>query len=89
MATRYNIGGTMSIPFYDESSSKITMAYATEFADLESTSGKFTSIELKGFLAGVLSKISKSLINNSQFDIVNFVIGAMSDSISAWIEKSC
>lgn len=87
MATRYNIGGTMSIPFYDESSSKITMAYATEFADLESTSGKFTSIELKGFLAGVLSKISKSLINNSQFDIVNFVIGAMSDSISAWIEK--
>lgn len=87
MATRYNVGGTLSIPYYDKETTKITMAYATEFSELESTSGKFLSIELKGFLAGVLSKISKSLINNSQFDIVNFVIGAMADSVSKWIEK--
>lgn len=87
MATKYNVGGTLNIPYYDEATSKITMAYATEFSELESTSGKFLNIELKGFLAGVLSKISKSLINNSQFDIVNFVIGAMADSISKWIEN--
>ena len=87
LATRYNVGGTLNIPYYDESTQSITMAYATEFAELESTSGKFTSIELKGFLAGALSKVSKSLVNNSQFDIVNFVIAAMADSISKWIEK--
>ena len=87
LATRYNVGGTLSIPYYDESSQAITMAYATEFTDLESTSGKFASIELKGFLAGVLTKISKSLINNSQFDIVNFVIDKMAESIARWIEK--
>ena len=87
LATRYNVGGTLNIPYYDESTQSITMAYATEFVELESTSGKFLSIELKGFLAGVLSKVSKSLVNNSQFDIVNFVIGAMADSISRWIEK--
>lgn len=87
LATRYNVGGTLNIPYYDESTQSITMAYATEFTELESTSGKFTSIELKGFLAGALSKVSKSLINNSQFDIVNFVISAMADSISKWIEK--
>lgn len=87
LATRYNVGGTLNIPYYDEASTAITMAYATEFTDLESTSGKFLSIELKGYLAGVLSKVSKSLVNNSQFDIVNFVIGAMADSISKWIEK--
>ena len=87
LATRYNVGGTLNIPYYDEKTQSITMAYATEFTELESTSGKFGSIELKGFLAGVLSKVSKSLINNSQFDIVNFVIGAMADSISKWIEK--
>ena len=63
------------------------MAYATEFAELESTSGKFASIELKGFLAGALSKVSKSLINNNDFDIVNFVVKAMADAISKWIEK--
>lgn len=87
LATRYNVGGTLNIPYYDESTQAITMAYATEFTELESTSGKFLSIELKGFLAGVLSKISKSLVNNSQFDIVNFVVNAMADSIMKWIEN--
>ncbi|KZL93550.1 phage major capsid protein [Clostridium magnum] len=87
LSTRYNVGGTLNIPYYDESTQTITMSYATEFTELESTSGKLKSIELKGFLAGALSKVSKSLINNSQFDIVNFVIGAMADAISKWIEK--
>lgn len=87
LATRYNVGGTLNIPYYDESTQSITMAYATEFIELESTNGKFGSIELKGFLAGALSKVSKSLMNNSQFALVNFVINAMADSISKWIEK--
>lgn len=87
LATKYNVGGTLSIPYYDETDGNITMAYATEFTDLESTSGKFKSIELKGFLAGALSKISKSLINNSQFAIVPFVVNEMAVSISRWIEN--
>lgn len=87
LATRYNVGGTLSIPYYDEDTQTIEMAYATEFQDLESTSGKFGSIELKGFLAGALSKVSKSLVNNSQFDIVSFVVTAMAEAISKWIEK--
>ena len=87
LATRYNVGGTLTIPYYDESSRAITMVYANEFTDLESTSGKFDSIVLKGFLAGVLTKISKSLINNSQFDIVSFVVNKMAESIGRWIEK--
>ena len=87
LATKYNIGGTLSIPYYDEKDGNITMAYATEFSELESTSGKFKSIELKGFLAGALSKISKSLINNSQFAIVPFVVNEMAASISRWIEN--
>lgn len=86
LATRYNVGGTLNIPYYDESTQSITMDYATEFSELESTSGKFASIELKGFLAGVLTKVSKSLINNSQFAIVPFVINAMAESIHRWVE---
>jgi HK97 family phage major capsid protein len=87
LATRYNVGGTLNIPYYDEETQSIEMAYATEFQDLESTSGKFLSIELKGFLAGALTKVSRSLINNSQFAIVPFVINAMAESISRWIEN--
>lgn len=87
MAEKYHVSGNLSIPYYDESSQQITMAYATEFTDLESTSGKFASIELKGFLAGALSKVSKSLINNSSFDIVPFVINEMAESVARWIEN--
>lgn len=87
LANKYNVGGTLSIPYYDESTQAITMAYAAEFTELESTSGKFTSIQLTGYLAGALTKISKSLINNSQFDIVSYVINATARSIAKWIEK--
>ena len=87
LATRYNVKGDLTIPYYDESSSAITTAYATEFTDLESTSGKFLNIELKGYLAGALTKVSKSLLNNSNFDLVSFVITAMAESIARFIEK--
>ena len=89
LADRYNVAGTLSIPYYDESTSAITMTYATEFAELEAKAGKFTSIELKGFLAGALTKVSKSLINNSAFDIVNFVVNQMAENIARWIEGEC
>lgn len=87
LATRYNVGGTMTIPYYDESTQQITMAYASEFVELESKSGKFTSITLQGFLAGALTKVSKSLVNNSNFDIVSFVVNAMAEAIARWVEK--
>lgn len=87
LATTYNVGGTLSIPYYDETTTAITMAYSTEFTELESSSGKFKSIELKGFLAGALTKISKSLVNNSQFNIVNFTINQMAENIAKWIEN--
>ncbi|MBQ5682544.1 MAG: phage major capsid protein [Peptococcaceae bacterium] len=86
-ATHYNVKGTLNIPYYDEESQTITVAYATEFTELESTSGKFASIELKGFLAGALTKVSKSLVNNSDFDIVEFIVNAVAEAMSRWLEK--
>lgn len=87
LATHYDVGGTLTIPSYDEATQKITMAYATEFTALTSTSGKFTSISLGGFLAGALTKISMSLVNNSKFDIVSYVIRKMAEAVSEWIEN--
>lgn len=87
MATHYNVGGTLTIPSYDETTQKITMAYATEFAAIDSTSGKFTSISLTGFLAGARSLVSKSLVNNSQFDLVPFVVRKMAEAAAYWIEN--
>ena len=87
-STKYNVKGKLEIPYYDESTQAITVAWATEFQDLESNVGKFTNIELTGYLAGALSLISRSLINNSQFDIVGFVVDRMAYDISRFIEKA-
>ena len=93
MATKYNVKGTLSIPYYpatvDGATPDVQMAYATEFTDLESTSGRFSSISLTGFLAGALTKVSKSLMNNSQFNIVDFVITNMAETIARWLEGEC
>ena len=84
----YNVKGDLVIPYYAENAGEdITCAYATEFTDLTSTAGKFTSISLSSYLAGALTKISKSLINKSDFDITNFVVKKMSEAIAEFIEK--
>lgn len=83
---KYNVKGKLQIPYYDTTSGGITVAYAEEFKPLTSSNGEFKNIEIDGFLAGALSKISNSLINNSQFDIVSFVVNQMGEDIARFIE---
>lgn len=83
---KYNIKGKLQLPYYDATNGGIKVAYAQEFTPLASSNGSFKSIELSGYLAGALSKISNSLINNSQFDIVSFVVNQMGEDIARWIE---
>lgn len=85
-ATKYNVGGTLSIPYYDESEQAITTAYAEEFKTLQASSGKFKSITLKNYLAGTLCLVSRSLLNNSNFDLLSFIVGRTAISIAHWIE---
>ena len=85
-STKYNVKGNLDLPYYDVSTTSINVAYATEFQDLESSVGEMKSITLTGFLAGALVKVSRSLINNSQFDIVNFVVDEMAYAIHRFIE---
>jgi len=87
-SSKYNIKGNLDIPFYPASDeSLITVAYHDEFEELVSTNGNFDKISLGGFLAGVLSKVSRSLINNAAFDIVGFVVDEMAYAIKRFIEK--
>ena len=88
-SSKYAVTGDLEIPYYDESSTAITVAWAEEFVDLESSVGSFTNISLKDYLAGALTLISRKLINNSQFDLVAFVIDRMALAISRFIENAC
>lgn len=91
LATVYTVKGTLTVPVWGKGGAgadqEITCAYGAEFTDLTANSGKFTSISLTGFLAGALTLVSQSVINNSNFDIVSFVINEMAKKIAEFLEK--
>ena len=84
LATKFNVKGKLDFPVAKDA---ITTAYATEFTALTSSKVGFDKRTLDGFLVGALSKVSVSLVNNSQFDIVNYVINKVAESIALFLEK--
>ena len=86
---KFNVKGTLELPYYPaDAATQITVAFASEFTDLASSTGNFTTIELSGYLAGALTKISKSLINNTDIDLVGFIVKRMAYDIARFIEKN-
>lgn len=84
LATKFNVKGKLDFPV---AKNAITTTYSDEFTALTSSKVGFTKRTLDGFLVGALSKVSVSLINNSQFDIVNYVINKVAESIALFLEK--
>lgn len=84
LATKFNVKGKLDFPVAKQA---ITTAYATEFTALTSSNVGFDKRTLDGFLVGALSKVSVSLINNSQFDIVSYVVNKVAESIALFLEK--
>ena len=86
---KFNVKGKLELPYYPaDSSTQITVAFASEFTDLTSSTGNFTTVELDGYLAGALTKISKSLVNNTDIDLVGFIVKRMAYDIARFIEKN-
>ena len=85
-ATKYDGKGTLAIPKYDDTTDDVTVGYATEFDELVSHSGKFATVELTGFLIGALTKISKSLLNNSDFNLTQYVVNKMAQKFKLFYE---
>ena len=51
------MNGTLKIPVYGKANTThdISVAYQDEFTEITADAGKFTSVDLSGFLAGALS----------------------------------
>lgn len=86
-ATKYNIRGTVSVPYVDAANDKISVAYATEFTDLTSQSTQLLSVDLTDFLAGALAKVSMSLLNDTDINLVDFVVNKLAMSTAVFIDK--
>lgn len=88
-ATMFAVKGTLKVPVYGlaNTTHDIAVGYQTEFTDITADAGAFTSVDLTGFLAGALTLIGKSVINNSEIDVVSFIINEMSTKIALFLEK--
>lgn len=89
LSSKYNVKGSLTFPVYEETTDQVQCAYATEFQALDSHTGKFTTVSLGGYLVGALTKISRSLITNGEFDVVSYIIGKISLAIARFLEKEC
>lgn len=87
-ATIYNVKGTLKVPVWGKANTShdIAVGYQTEFTEITADSGKFTSVDLGGYLAGALTLIGKSVENNSAFSVVDFIVGQMAEAIATWLE---
>lgn len=90
--TMYAVKGTLKIPVYgdktvDGTAHNITVDYATEFNELTADAGAFTSVDLTGYLVGVLTLIGKSVLVNSEIDIFDFIITEISRRIALFCER--
>lgn len=87
MASKYSVRGNLDIPYYSEDSTNLVqVAYRNEFEELTSNVGTFTSIQLTGYLAGALTLVSRSLLNDQNFDLTGFIVDHMAYAIKRWIE---
>ena len=86
-AEKYNIRGTVSIPYVDTDNDNITVAYATEFTELEAKDTKLLTVDLTGYLAGALCKVSRSLLNSADLDLTTFVVNKMGAALADFLDK--
>lgn len=88
-ATMYHVKGTLKIPVWGKADGThdITVGYQEEFTELTADSGTFTSVDLSGYLAGALVLIGKSVVNNSDIEVVGFVVTQMAEAIAEFLER--
>ena len=86
--TLYRLKGTLRIPVYGNANSthNIAVGYAQDFTELTADAGKFTSVELNGYLIGALTLVGRQLQNNAAFDVVQFVVDYMAEQIAIFVE---
>ena len=88
-ATMYNVKGTLKVPVWGKANSThdIAVGYQTEFTEITADAGKFTSVDLSGYLAGALTLIGRSVENNGAFSVVDFIVSQMAEEIALFLEK--
>lgn len=84
-ATKFNVGGELT--FVKEDAIP-TCNYMDEMpAQNDGTDATFTTVKLGAFIARALTKVSRSLLNRTDFDLLTYVVNAVAKSIAKFLEK--
>ena len=80
--------GKLSVPVYSEDSTNFINAdYVDEGTTLTDNVGKFTVIDLTGYVIGALALVSNKLISNTDIAITSFVVKEVAKAMAAKLEK--
>lgn len=87
LATVYHVNGTLMVPVWgDADGHNVTVGYQEEFTEITADAGKFTSVELGGYLAAALVLIGRSIETNAAFNVTDFIVSLIAEEIAEWIE---
>lgn len=80
--------GNLSLPVYGEDATNYIKAdYVSEGTDLTDNVGKFTSIDLTGYVIGALALVSNKLASNTDVDVVSFIVKQVAEAMAEKLEK--
>lgn len=85
-ATRYEGIGKITIA-YEDSSNALSASYVDDLASADATAQKLLSVTLEGYMIRVPVKVSQQLLDNSQVDLIAYLVRRIGDTLAAKIEK--
>ena len=88
MADVVSTNGKLSVPVYGEDATNYMKAdYVDEGTDLTDNVGKFTTIDLTGYVVGALALVSNKLKDNTDIDVVGFIVNQVAEAMAEKLEK--
>lgn len=80
--------GKLSVPVYTEDGTNYIKAdYVDEGTDITDNVGKFTTIDLNGYVVRALALISNQLKNNTDINVTEFIVNQVAKAISSKLMK--
>ena len=80
--------GKLSVPVYGENATNYIKAdYVDEGASAVDNVGKFTTVDLTGYVIGALALVSNKLKDNTDIDVVGFIVNQVAEAIAVKLEN--
>lgn len=85
-ATRYEGIGKITIAYEDDANA-LSASYVEDLESADATAQKLTSVSLEGYKIRVPVKVSQQLLDNSQVDLIAYLVRRIGDALAAKIER--